>query len=116
MATPANNSQNKTTNKASRISELRGTDQAAPQPRVVKNNEAPNRPNPEPTRTPRPAQEDNRRNSERNLDSQIAAGNMTAEQENAVLDAAIAEEKAEIAAEMNAGAAREEKPRPAQEE
>ena len=110
MATPANNSQNKTTNKASRVSELRGTAQAAPQPRVVKNNEAPTRPNLEPTRTPRPAQEDNRRNSERNLDSQIAAGNMTAEQENAVLDAAIAEEKAEIAAEMNAGAAREEKP------
>lgn len=110
MATPANNSQNKTTNKASKISELRGTAQAAPQPRVVKNDEAQTRPNPEPARTPKPAQEDNRRNSERNLDSQIAAGNMTAEQENAVLDAAIAEEKAEIAAEMNAGAAKEENP------
>lgn len=96
MATPANNSQNKTTDKASRVSELRGTAQAAPQPRVVKNNEAPTRPNPEPARTPRPAQEDNK-----NVSEQKNATQNIAEQEN---------NTAGKQEEMNVGATREEKP------
>lgn len=96
MATPANNSQNTTTNKASKVSELRGTAQAAPQPRVVKNNEAQARPNPEAARAPKPAQEDNKKMPEQKSDAQN-----TAEQENNTTG------KQE---DMNVGAAREEKP------